>query len=313
MQALSSGDPRKIIQNRRRLGEIVDGFAPDVLHLHPCGGELGYLAQLNKSRQIPVVMTMHNNYSQIISDLRSTSFHRHGFSAADRIATVSADASRYLLSEDASLAPRTTVVPNGIVDLDRPAAPISWDPPTLLYAGRLAPQKQLDVLVTAFAEVAAENDAVRLRLVGDGPERAELTTLVSHLGLVDRVTFLGQIEPDSIKSELDRSTIVVMSSAFEGLPMFLLEAARHGRPIVSTNAGGAGEVVQHHKNGVVVEPGDSAGLAAGILDLLGNPDLAEQYGRSGQQMFDERFTINACAQAYDSIYNEVLAERANDV
>lgn len=310
MQALSSGDPMKIIHNRRRLGEIIDAYAPDILHMHPCGGELGYLSQLNKSRQLPVVMTMHNNYSQIISDLQATSFHKHGFSVADRIATVSTDASRYLLSEDPSLGSRTVVVPNGIVEMECTPAPISWDPPTLLYAGRLAPQKQLDVLINAFATVAAADEAVQLRLVGDGPERAALTALVQELGLSDRVSFLGQIEPESVVAELDRSTMVVMSSAFEGLPMFLLEAARHGRPVVSTNAGGVAEVVQHRYNGVVVEPGDTAGLATGIRELLGDRSLVEQYGRAGQRLFEERFTINACARAYDTIYREVLAERS---
>lgn len=152
--------------------------------------------------------------------------------------------------------------------------------PRLLFAGRFAPEKGIDILLDAARRLADGGSHLHVDLVGDGPLTGSLSEgLVSSERL--HVEFHGWV-PDG--PELDefflRADVFVQPSRSEGIPKVLLKAMAHGLPIIATNVGGIPDIVTDGVNGLLVPPDDAAQLAAGIARLLAERELAERLGRS---------------------------------
>ncbi len=308
LRPLLQQDPGGMLRAKQQIARIIDDFDPDLIHIHPCGPELSYYLLNQAKRPRPTVMTIHNNYSHLGLNFGETASFGRGLEAADRITAVSDEARRWLLSEAPQLAPKTSTVLNGIPPAPFEVGPLPWDPPVLLWAGRVEPQKRLDVLLSAFQSVASTHPTVRLRIVGGGTQLDEMRALARELGIADRVDFTGRIAPDAVPQMFNESTLFVMSSDYEGLPMAALEAGQLGRPMVCTDAGGTAEAVIPGETGLVVPPEDPEGLAAALLDLLNDRPKTERFAAAARAFIDESFSLAGCAAAYDRLYTEVLAE-----
>ena len=141
--------------------------------------------------------------------------------------------------------------------------------PVILSVARLAPQKDLATLLRAFAEVVRSRPA-RLVVLGEGDERCRLTLLARELGISPFVQFPGDIRPAF--PYMAKAHVFVLSSAWEGLSMALLEAMACGTPVVSTDCPyGPREILEGGKWGPLVTPGDWRSLASAILETLDNP------------------------------------------
>lgn len=134
------------------------------------------------------------------------------------------------------------------------------DGPTLAFAGRLAPQKSLDVTLRALTS----SEGVSLVVAGDGPDARDLRRLAGDLALDGRARFLGP-QPREVVFELLRAAdAAVLSSSWENFPHMVVEALAVGTPVVATATGGVSEIVQDGRNGLLVPPGDPEALAAAI-------------------------------------------------
>ena len=311
LRALLLRDPGRILRAKIEIAHIIDSFNPDLIHLHPCGPELVYFHQIRKKRPIPTVLTVHNNYSLTGVDFGQTGSFGRAFDAAWRIATVSDDARRWLLSLRPELATKTLTIHNGLPLTDAEPVPLPWDPPRLLYVGRIEHQKRLDVLIRAFANVASTHADVRLQIAGSGSQLVIAKELARSLGLVERVEFLGGVELEAVPGLLDGATMLVMSSDFEGLPIVLLEAARQGRPVVATAVGGVPEVVIHGETGLLVEPDDPDALAGAIRTLANDPRRAQRLGDAARRRFRADFPLDVSVTSYERLYDSVAAESAS--
>lgn len=141
--------------------------------------------------------------------------------------------------------------------------------PVLVWAGRLNPEKCVDVLLRAFAAVTTRRRA-RLVVVGDGPDRGSLEELATGLGIQDGVSFTGQV-PDA-RPYLARASVVVLCSRLEGLPTVLIEALALGRQVVSTDcATGPEEILDGGRLGRLVPVGDVVALANAIGAAIDAP------------------------------------------
>ena len=204
---------------------------------------------------------------------------RHGYA----VVHVSASQAREAVGLGLAPSGRSRLLVNG-VDAARVRAAIARDPlsrPALgLDAGALVlgtvarfdPVKGLDVLVRAFAQVLARRPAAQLLLVGDGPEAPRLRELAAALGVAGRVVFAGAV-PDAARG-LPSLDLYVSASQREGLPLALLEAMACGLPVLATRVPGNVDVVEDGVTGVLVAPGDAAGLARAAVDLLEDPSPA---------------------------------------
>ncbi|MDE8650892.1 glycosyltransferase [Novosphingobium album (ex Liu et al. 2023)] len=133
-------------------------------------------------------------------------------------------------------------------------------------AGRLAPQKNLDLLLHAFARAARPAD--RLTIAGEGPERGRLEALARHLGIAAQVSLPGHLP--SIEALLASADAFVLSSAYEGLPGAVVEALAAGLPVVATDCSASmADLLDGGRQGLLVPVGDEHALAAALADVRG--------------------------------------------
>ncbi len=185
---------------------------------------------------------------------------------------------RRLAIEWGVAAGRVSVLPNPYPPLPElpPVAELRQhfgiDGPTLAFAGRLTAQKALGVAFEALAAV----DGVTLLIAGDGDERGALERRASELGLGERVRFLGPQPRDRVVELFRAADASVLSSSWENFPHTVVEALSAGTPVLATRVGGVAEVVQDDVNGLLVDSGDAAGLAAAIRRYFADEALRDR-------------------------------------
>ena len=143
---------------------------------------------------------------------------------------------------------------------------------TLAFAGRLTAQKALGIAFEALAAV----DDVALLIAGDGDERAPLERRAAELGLGERVRFLGPQPRERVVELFRAADATILSSSWENFPHTVVEALSAGTPVLATRVGGVAEVVQDGVNGLLVDAGDSAALAASIRRYFDDDVLRER-------------------------------------
>lgn len=169
------------------------------------------------------------------------------------------------------------------------------------------PTKRLDLLIDAFSVVARDEPNAMLELVGEGPLRGRLEAQVAALGLDRRICLHGfEPDPERLYPAFD---IVALSSDREGLPNALLEAGAAGRAIVSTAAGGAGEIVTDGETGLLVPTGDGAALARGLARLVGDHQLRERLGQAIRPSVERDFGMDRFVAEFSSLYEERVEAR----
>ena len=122
-----------------------------------------------------------------------------------------------------------------------------------ITVGRLAPWKNIDIIIEALSDYKKANQNFIFYIVGSGPEETKLKKLVNDLDIENFVTFTGQLQKDDLNYYLQKSDIYIQASSYEGLPHVILEAMSHNLSIISTPIGGTNEVIQDGKNGWVWE------------------------------------------------------------
>jgi glycosyltransferase involved in cell wall biosynthesis len=177
------------------------------------------------------------------------------------------------------------VIPSGV---DLPAdVGAEADPPEVLYAGRLSPEKGVEELVAA-------SRGLNLVVAGDGPLRA----------LVPKA--LGFVPHDELERLYARAAVVVCPSRREGFGVACLEAMAHARPVVATAVGGLRDLVLDGETGLVVPPRDPLALRAALERLLGDPGLRGRLGAAGRLRAQERFSWPAVTDETLNAYSDAL-------
>jgi glycosyltransferase involved in cell wall biosynthesis len=173
-----------------------------------------------------------------------------------------------------------------------------------LYAGRLAPQKGVDVLVQA---VGLSRPEVHLRVAGAGPEEEALRGIAADYA-AGRVEFLGQLDADRLAEEMASARAVVVPSRWpENTPAVILEAFAVGAPVVAARVGGVPEMVTDGTEGFLFEA-ENVHELAGILELLASDArVARKYGRAGQNRLEHEFSFKDHVGRLLALYQEVAA------
>ena len=161
------------------------------------------------------------------------------------------------------------------------------DPPEILYAGRLSPEKGVRELVAAA-------DGLPLVVVGDGPLRAEVPRA------------LGFLPHDELEERYGRAAVVACPSHREGFGVVCAEAMAHGRPVVAGNVGGLRDLVVHEQTGLLVPPGDVAALRDALRRLLADQSLRHRLGEAGRARIAEHFTWQRFADETLRAYEDGL-------
>lgn len=179
---------------------------------------------------------------------------------------------------------RTRVIPNVLRDLPIPDCERE---PLIVAVGRLAHQKGFDLLVRAFAQVAADFPGWSVAILGEGKERSTLLQLCGELGVSGRVILVGQVA--DVDSWFARAGVVIQPSRFEGFPNALLEAMGMGVAVITADCpSGPSELIEDGVNGRLVPVEDVGALAVALRQLLSSPDIRARFGREATKV-RERF------------------------
>lgn len=124
-------------------------------------------------------------------------------------------------------------------------------PQSFVFVGRLAKEKNVDLLIRAFAELARRQPALKLKVVGAGPEKNSLLQLVQQKQLENRVEIIDWTE--DVPGEMSQADVLLLPSSYEGYGLVILEAMAAGLPVIATDVGCVGEVMRHETEGLVVD------------------------------------------------------------
>jgi len=159
-------------------------------------------------------------------------------------------------------------------------------PPVILAVGRLRKVKDFPTLIRAFAKLQQQRDC-RLMILGEGKERRGLEKLTAELGISDKVSMPGFVS--NPYAYMKRSTLLVLSSAWEGSPNVLIEALSLGVPVVATDChSGPRDILQDGKFGSLVPVGDVDALADGMLQTLQAPADSDFLKRAAEPFWADR-------------------------
>lgn len=299
--------PRAWSQWRRARRE----FAPTVLHVH-CFGPNGLYATALASQfrfarrpNLPLIVTSHGETrGDDDNAFEQSALLRAGLRFAVTRAMATTAPSEYVLAD---LRNRFglrggVVIPNG-VDRSPQSGTVAarTRDQYVLGVGRLGYQKGFDLLIRAFSRARIGNN-VKLRLVGDGPERASLGALVEELRMGRSVEFVGSLNPPAVAAEMSGALTVVIPSRVEAFGIVALEAWREGAPLIMTSRGGGPEFVRNLEDGIVVDPTDVGALAAVVERVVGDSALAQRLALAGRRRWTE-FSWSRVAAGYVALYS----------
>ena len=154
----------------------------------------------------------------------------------------------------------------------------------VVTVGRLMPQKNQELLLHAFAKVAAVFPIYKLHIYGDGPLKSKLLQVAKELDIEDKIEFDGFVS--NISEKIKDAALFVLSSDFEGMPNALMEAMAMGVPSISTDCGGGGAkfLIENEKNGLLVPIGDVDALASAMERVLSDRAFSEKISKNARTL-----------------------------
>ncbi len=176
--------------------------------------------------------------------------------------------------------------------------------PVLTFIGRLESTKGADLLPAIMGQLAKAKLDFRLEIVGDGTLRPGLQSALAQYD--GNVRFRGPLSHSLIPEVLSRSRAVIIPSRVEGVPTVCLEAMAAGVPVVATDVGGTGEIVQNGKTGYLCPAGDVDGFARRARFLLDNGSVASRLGSAGPAMVASDYSWSSVVDRVESMYTQLF-------
>ena len=321
--------------------EVLDKFKPDLIHDQTPGPVALAVYRYAKKNDIPIVATSHA-YPDNISD--QLPLGKIGKKAFDTVMQ------QYFISFLRKSAYSTMPTELGMDDLlpkkrrhfKAPVEAISngvdlskfgkkkvsgrlyrkyrVDPnkKTLLYVGRVDPEKSLNVLMEAFARVHRNNPDTQLLIVGDGTDKSRLETDANELGIRDSVIFAGRVIGRDLPVLYNMGDVFGITSTTETQSIVVLEAMASGLPVIAVRAGALEELVTTNRNGFLCEPKNVREVASSFDFILSNPEKAREMGAESRKIaktHDLSHTLNRMEEIYKEViknHEESLREDDED-
>lgn len=282
---------------------------PDVVLIHSSLWAGAALAKRLSSAAIPFLVAEH--MKALLLEAGFSDFQKRcvqtTYRCAGKIVAVSSALEKQILRTFPEAQGKTTTIHNpvakqmmALTGIDRRSAPDF----TFIGVSLLRAEKRIDVLLKAFSQLVKKGKPVRLKIAGDGPLKRRLEGLARHLGLRDRIEFLGYLSREQIARELQESDCLVLPSEVETFGMALVEAMAAGLPIISTRCGGPEDIVTE-ETGLLVPVNDEAALCQAmhtIMDNYGNyePEKIRRYAM--EKFGDQRYVAT-----FEAVFDELVS------
>jgi glycosyltransferase involved in cell wall biosynthesis len=179
----------------------------------------------------------------------------------------------------------------------------------ILFIGRLVYYKHLEVVIKAFKLLEDKINA-KLVILGDGPMRNKWEKLINLYELSDKIEFKGYVPHEEKLQFLSRVRALVLPSIFEGFGIVVLEAWALKKPVIVADVKPLNEIVEHGKNGFIVNPCNPKEWVEYIKLLLENKDLARRMGENGYRELINKYTINKCVNKLEQLYRQIISGKS---
>lgn len=307
--------------------QLLPALKLDVIHTHhPI--LLGQTAARKAAElELPLVFTFHTQYweythyipfpQEAIQEFLKNAVHRwlRDYIQKCQHIVIPSESIREILVREYGLEERYTVIPTG-TDLE-PYRCADWqalrkekgwqDETVLISVGRLAPEKNWETLLQAFAKISSQRAGLRLVLIGDGPARSALETLAAELGIAERVTFTGALPFEDVPCHLKAADVFAFASVTETQGLVTIEAMAAGLPVVAVDGSGTRDIVEHGKQGFLVE-NDADALAKGLKKLLADPQRMKRFSNNGLKKA-RTFDINELGKELVGVYEQAIQDK----
>jgi glycosyltransferase involved in cell wall biosynthesis len=294
-------------------------YSMDIAHVHHPFVSGSLAMRYCVPRNIPVVFTNHTRYDlmtqaylpilpESIGDAALKAYLSPFYRACNLVIVPTLSIQQVLEDHFGLVAP-VDIIPNGLdltpyknkaQPVDRSTFGFTKDDVISIYVGRLSPEKNISLLLRAFYGVAMTYDRVRLLLVGEGPERDNLESLVRHMNIQDKVFFTGLVEYKEIPSYLFASDIFVTPSSAETFGLSTVEAMAAGLPALGINAPGSGDINEDGITGLITAD-DLAVFTAKLVRLSTDHQLRRTMGKNAalaSEKYDIQTTSSTILQHY---------------
>jgi glycosyltransferase involved in cell wall biosynthesis len=255
---------------RRLMARLRDEFPFDLVHAHTSflDGAAGLMAA--RAHGCPLLITEHTGPFDLLTRNAFMRYRtRRSVNGASRVFAVSSSLRQAMLAELALPPDRIDVLPDGVdPTVFHPAGDrqTTREVIRVLWVGHYVEVKRVDYLVRAFAHALQSRPRLRLSLLGDGPDRGKIASLVAELGLTARVEFLPATDRAGVARAMCAHDFVAVSSATETFSLVTLEALACGVPVLSTACGGPQDLITQPWLGSIVS-NDLEGLTSGLVDM----------------------------------------------
>ncbi len=298
-----------IFQTFATLIKMMRKERPDIIHTHLFHADMfGRIAA--RIARVPIVVSTIQNVS--VGGILRETLLRLTRSMVRWHTAVAHIVERYALRSGIARKGAVSVIYNS-VDLSdfSPLAKIASryklgipsDAIVLVSVGRLEKQKGYPYLIKALPLLPHNANRV-LYILGEGKERKELQMQINSIP--SKVHMLGSVP--NVREYIAVADIFVMPSLWEGFSLALLEAAAMGLPIIATDVGGNGELIENGKSGILVAPKDPRALADAIALVSGHKEKSKKMGKAARQKAVASFSLTAMTQVYEALYEILLGK-----
>lgn len=324
---------------KEKLGQVLERIKPDIVHLNNIYHHLSpAIIDEIKKRKIPVVLTLRDyklvcalyklwrkgkiceecknkNFRSILKNQCSLKgnfgesfllyfemiLHHRVLHLYDKVDVFTAP-SRFLIKKfkELGFSEKIEYLPN-FVFLDEYKPSLTEKERSIVYLGRLVPEKGLDILIETVRDLP-----VKLKIIGKGKLESKLKKYVLK-EKIENIQFLGWLGQDDLKKEVAKSMFTLLPSVwYENNPRSIIESFALGKPVISSKIGGIPELVKDRFNGLLFSPGSASELRKKIIWLVKNKDLRKKMGKRGRKLVEKQYNEKKCYKDLIAIYHKLL-------
>lgn len=288
-----------------------DPFGPMIIHLH--GTRAGLLGGFAVKRNMPIVYTEHRydadyHLKNPINEVLQKTILKMLFKRSKSIIAVSSSVRDFLIRSGIVAKEKVHIIPNGIdlgigkEGLGTKKIKEGNKAPIIGTVGNLNVQKGQRYLIQAMLVILEHYPLATLEIIGKGPLREDLESLIQDLKIESRVTLLGMKK--DVFVHLKHWDVFVLPSIAETFGIVLLEAMQAGVPVVASKVGGILDIIDHKSEGILVPPRNPAEIAEAVQEILDHPALAAKLKKAGKDRvkdFDWKKVIKEIEELYLSL------------
>jgi glycosyltransferase involved in cell wall biosynthesis len=258
--------------------------------------------------RVPYVVHLHGgDYRRFFERLPRPlqSLARSLYLHAERVIVLGAVWEQYVEEEIGVAAPRIVVLPNAVAGPKDFSLSARSSPLRIVFLGRLVAPKGIEELVDALSHPRVSALPWSAILAGDG-EVAKYRNIIEEKGLAGQIELPGWITAEAVDTALRESSIFVLPSHHENLPLSMLEAMAYGLCCIVTPVGSVEDVISDRENGIIISVGDTAGLAEALLSVLQDDTLRNRLGKRAREDFLKHYDFKDYRGKLEAIYRSVL-------